>query len=338
MARPIEEFVLAWEALSGHGEDDGWRGISVAPAGPCALMAGRRFPGNEEVLLARFSRAKVPAAEKLPEGRGFEVCRADPHGDGRTWVALSRKETGNVELFAEMVGDVAGAMDAKAAEGEERILRAMLSRVRAWQEFMRKGAQALSPEAEIGLVGELSFLRSVIEAGVPAVIAVESWVGPFDGIQDFILGTGAVEVKATLSARGFPAKVGSLEQLDDSVRKPLFVAGARFDERDSGRNLSEWAEDVREIVSGDVEASGMFADRLLAAGYHKAHADRYPRRFAHEGTKVVEVGERFPRIIPGNVPDGIRKVIYEIDLDRAPGGDVGVVGALRGTGALCAWN
>ncbi|MEW6513565.1 MAG: PD-(D/E)XK motif protein [Pseudomonadota bacterium] len=76
-----------------------------------------------------------------------------------------------------MVGDVAGAMDAEAAEGEERILRAMLSRVRAWQEFMRKGAQALSPEAEIGLVGELSFLRLIIEAGVPAVIAVESWVG-----------------------------------------------------------------------------------------------------------------------------------------------------------------
>jgi len=334
MARPIEEFVLAWGALSGRSEDDGWRGIPVAPAGPCALMAGRRFPGNEEALLAGFSKAKVPTAEKLPEGRGFPVCRADPHGDGKTWIALSRKESGSVELFAEMVGDVAGAMDAEAAEGEERILRAMLSRVRAWQEFMRKGAQALSPEAEIGLVGELSFLRSIIEAGVPAVIAVESWVGPVDGIQDFVLGTGAVEVKATLASRGFPAKIGSLEQLDDSVRKPLFVAGVRFVQRDSGRNLPEWAAGVREMISGDAEASGMFADRLLAAGYHEAHADRYPRRFAHEGTKVVEVGDGFPRIIPGNVPDGIRKVIYEIDLDRAPGGDAGVVGALRGTGAL----
>lgn len=334
MARPIEEFVLAWGALSGHSEEEGWRSISVAPAGTCVLMAGRRFPGNEEALLAGFSTAKVPAAEKLPEGRGFEVSRADPHGDGKTWIALTRKESGSVELFAEMVGDVAGAMDSEAQEGEERILRAMLSRVRAWQEFMRKGVQALSPEAEIGLVGELSFLGALLDAGVSAALAVEAWVGPVDGIQDFVLGTGAVEVKATLASHGFPAKIGSLEQLDDSVRKPLFVAGARFAQRDSGRNLPEWAHDLGAMFAGNAEASGLFADRLLAAGYHSAHADRYPRRFVHEGTKVVEVGDGFPRLIPGNVPDGIRRVIYEIDFDRAPGGDSGVVEALRKTGAL----
>jgi hypothetical protein len=297
-------------------------------------MAGRRFPGNEEALLAGFSRAKVPAAEKLPEGLGFEVCRADPHGDGKTWIALTRKESGSVELFAEMVGDVAGAMDAEATEGEERILRTLLSRVRAWQEFMRKGARTLSPEAEIGLVGELCFLGAIIDAGVPAVIAVESWVGPVDGVQDFVLGTGAVEVKATLASQGFLVRIGSLEQLDDSVHKPLFVAGARFVQRDSGRNLPEFAESVRQMIFGDAEASGMYADRLLAAGYHDTHAERYPRRFAQERMKVIEVVEGFPRLTPGTVPDGIRKAAYEIDLDRAPGPDAGIVRALKATGAL----
>jgi hypothetical protein len=334
MARPIEEFVLAWNALSGQSAEEGWRGIRVAPAGPCVLMAGRRFPGNEEALLAGFASARVPAAEKLPEGRGFEVSRADPLGDGKTWLALTRKESGSVELFAEMVGDVAGAMDATAGEGEERILRTLLGRVRAWQEFMRKGLQALAPEAEIGLVGELSFLGALLDAGVPAALATEAWIGPLDGVQDFVLGTGAVEVKATLSLQGFPAKIGSLEQLDDSVRKPLFVAGARFSQRESGRNLPEFAAAVREALQGDAEASRIFSDRLLAAGYHDAHADRYPRRFSPEGTRVVEVGEGFPRIVPGNVPDGIRRVNYEIDFDRAPGGEAGLVGALRRLGAL----
>jgi hypothetical protein len=90
---------------------------------------------------------------------------------------------------------------------------------------MRKGAQALSPESEIGLVGELTLLRVIIDAGVPPVTAIESWVGPFDGVQDFNLGTGSLEVKATLSMTGFPAKIGSLEQLDDFVRQPLFLPG-----------------------------------------------------------------------------------------------------------------
>jgi hypothetical protein len=278
--------------------------------------------------------ARIPSAAQLPDARGFEVARADPHGDGKTWLALTRKESGSVDLFSEMVGDIAGALDTVAKEGEERILQAMLSRVRAWQEFMRKGTQALSPEAEIGLVGELSFLEQTIDAGVPVSIAIDSWVGPIDGIQDFQFGTGAVEVKATLASHGFPAKIGSLEQLDDSGRKPLFVAGVRFAQRASGRSLPEWARDLGAKLLGDPDAARLFQDRLMAAGFHEAHTDHYSRRFVHEGTKVVEVGEGFPRLVPGNVPDGIRRALYEIDLDRAPGGNATVEGALRKTGAL----
>lgn len=334
MARPIDEFLMAWGALSGVSVEDGWRSIPVAPAGPCVLMAGRRFPGNEEALLAGFSSAKLPAAEKLPEGRGFDVSRADPHGDGKTWIALTRRESGSLELFAEMVGDVAGAMDAVREEGEERLLRTLLSRIRSWQEFMRRGLQTLSPEAEIGLVGELSFLRALLESGIPAPLAVEAWVGPLDGVQDFELGTGAVEVKATLASQGFPAKIGSLEQLDDSLRKPLFIAGVRFSQRESGMNLPEFAASVRETLCGDQEAVRMFGDRLLAAGLHEAHADRYPRRFIHEEMRIVEVGEGFPRIVPGTVPDGIRRAVYEIDLDRTPGPGAGIVKVLERLGVL----
>lgn len=334
MARPIDEFVLAWKSLSGSMEEEGWRSIPVAPVGPCVLQAGRRFPGNEESLLTGFSSAKIPAAEKLPEGRGFSVERVDPHGDGKTWLALTRRESGSVELFSTMVCDVTGAMDAEAASGEERLLRVFLGRVRAWQEFMRKGAQALGPEAEIGLIGELTFLGAIVEAGVPAPLAVDAWVGPLDGIQDFEIGTGAVEVKATVSTAGFPAKIGSLEQLDDSVRQPLFVAGARLSQMESGQNLPEFVDAVRQAIKGDSEAERLFAERLLAAGYFDAHADRYPRRFVLASTKVIEVANGFPRITPGTAPAGIKWVIYEIDLDKAPGEILDPEGALKRLGAL----
>ena len=68
MARPSDEFVLAWNSLVGVAEGYGWRTIPIMAAGPCVLSAGRRFPGNEEALLAGFSSASVATAEKLPEG------------------------------------------------------------------------------------------------------------------------------------------------------------------------------------------------------------------------------------------------------------------------------
>lgn len=334
MAQPIDDIELAWSSLRDSADTSGWRSISIATVGSCSLRAGRSFPDKSEALLAGFASSTVPAAEKLPEGQGFTVARVEPTGDGMTWLALTRNPHGSLELFGAMVADVVNAMDHESGADEQRLLRIFLGRIRAWQEFMRKGAQALSPEGEIGLIGELTLLRAIIEAGAPQAQAIESWVGPLDGVQDFEIGAGAMEVKATLSAAGFPAKIGSLEQLDDSTRQPLFVAAARLRQTDSGVSLPEFVEAMRVATKGDAEAKRLLSERLLAAGYFDAHADRYPRRFALAGIRVVEVGEGFPRLTSGTAPAGIMRAMYEIDLDKAPGDNVGVEGALKKLGAI----
>ena len=335
MARPSNEFLLAWSSLTGSDTEPGWQAISLTPAGPLQLQAGRRSPDNAEAVLVGFRTARL-ATSKLPEGQGFAIERVDPDGDGCIWLALTRKPAGSVELFAAMSCDVVGALDDTAAAGadEAKLFRIFISRVGAWQEFMRKGTQVLSPEAEIGLIGELTLLRAVIDAGIPAAQAIESWVGPFDGIQDFELGTGAVEVKATLSASGFPAKIGSLQQLDDSTRQPLFVAGTRLRQIESGQNLPAIVKTMRLSIQGEPEAEGLLAERLLAAGYIDAHADSYPRRFESAGTRVIEVADGFPRMTSGTVPAGILGARYEIDLDKAPGDNVGIDGALKRLGVI----
>jgi hypothetical protein len=336
MARPIDEFLLAWSSLTSADDDPGWQAIDLPSAGPLQLRAGRRSPGNDEAVLVGFPNARLAMADKLPEGQGFAVERADPEGNGRLWLALTRKSAGSVELFAAMACDVVGALDDEATAGsdEARLLRIFVKRVGAWQEFMRKGAQALSAEAEIGLIGELALLRAIINAGVPPALAIESWVGPLDGVQDFELGTGALEVKATLSAAGFPAKIGSLEQLDDSTRQPLFIAGARLRQTETGQNLPMLIEAMRMAIKGDGEAERLFGERLLAAGYIDSHSDRYPRKFEQAGTRVVEVAGNFPRMTLGTVPAGITRAMYEIDLDKAPGENVGAEGALKKLGAI----
>lgn len=334
MALPIDDIELAWSSLRESADTSGWRSISISAIGTCSLRAGRSFPEKEEALLAGFTTAAVPAAEKLPEGQGFSVARVDLAQDGMTWLALTRKSDGSLELFSAMVADVVRAMSIEGASDEHRLLRVFLGRVRAWQEFMRKGAQALSPETELGLAGELILLSTIVEAGVSSAIAIESWVGPLDGIQDFELGTGAMEVKTTLSTTGFLAKIGSLDQLDDSVRQPLFLAGVRLRQTETGQNLPDFVDAMRHVIKGDGEAERLLNERLVAAGYFDAHADRYPRRFVHAGMRVIEVAADFPRLILGEVPVGITRAMYEIDLDKAPGDNVGLAAALKKMGVV----
>lgn len=336
MARPSNEFLMAWSSLTSADTEPGWQAISLPPAGVLQVRAGRRSPDNTEAVLVGFPTARLPAAEKLPEGQGFAVERADPEGSGKLWLALTRKSTGSAELFAAMACDVVGALDdaVSASTDEIKLLRILLGRVGAWQEFMRKGTQALSAETEIGLIGELTVLRAIIDAGVPSALAIESWVGPLDGVQDFELGTGALEVKTTLSATGFPAKIGSLEQLDDSTRQPLFMAGARLRQTESGQNLPAFVEALNLTIRGVAEAERLLTERLLAAGYIDAHAGRYPRRFELSGIRVIEVSQDFPRLTSGNVSTGIKRATYEIDLDKTLGEDVDVERALRKLGAI----
>lgn len=337
MARQSKPFEVAWSSLASSPDADaGWRTMPLDAAGSIAIHAGRCFPENREAMLVRFPTLKIAASEKLPDGQGFSVERVDPKGDGHGWLALTRKPSGGAELFNTMACDVAGALDVGAAEGlgEIKAMRAFLGRVRAWQEFMRKGSQILSAEAEIGLAGELAVLGAIIEAGLAEHAAVEAWLGPLDGLQDFWLGTGAIEVKTTVSAVGFTARIMSLEQLDDSQRQPLFVAATRMRQVPAGSTLPEAVAAARAKVEADPEARRGLAERLIAAGYFDAHAPQYERKLELATIRAIEVGEEFPRLVRGNVPVGVAQVAYEIDLDQARGAASDLQSALKKLGAI----
>lgn len=318
MARPSKEFMLAWSSLFCEDETPGWQVISLSPAGPVEVQAGRRSPDNSEAVLFCFPTLSLPRSERLPVGKGFLVERADLNDQDGLRLALTRQATGSPELFISMVCDIVGAIDDASEAGalEPRLLKAFLGRVRAWQQFMSRGARPLSPEAELGLVGELYFMTQLLDAGVSPESVLSGWVGPDDAPQDFLLGNGAVEVKATMSSSGFPVKIGSLEQLDDAVASPLFLAAVRFAARESGFTLPEIVAEVECRLKGESGVVDLLYERLMVAGYTEAHSAQYCRRFDPKDRRVLLVTEGFPRLTTGAVPVGVTRAVYEINLDH----------------------
>ncbi|EQM76129.1 PD-(D/E)XK motif protein [Stutzerimonas stutzeri] len=319
MARPSEEFLLAWASLSVHDSTPGWQAISLPSAGPVEVQAGRRSPANAEAILFCFPTARLARTEKLPEGQGFSVERADSTNDGGLRLALTRQADGSAELFTAMACDVVGAIDDAVATGvvEAKLLRVLIGRVVAWQQFMSRGANSLSLEAELGLAGELAFLAALLDSGVPADEVLSGWVGPDDAPQDFLLGDGAIEVKATMSSAGFPVKIGSLEQLDDSVASPLFLAAMRFSRGEEGLTIPEMVAETERRLWGEPGAANFLRERLMASGYYGGHSSHYTRRFELKERRILSVSEGFPRLTPGSVPMGITRALYEINLDHA---------------------
>ena len=336
-----EQLASAWRALAGMERGQGWRVIDVARGKNGVMQAGRCFPGREEALVIGTSGLRVGSDANLPRGQGFNVAYIDPvdsAGDW-TWFALSRTSVGQPALFAMMAADLLALFSHVGGYDGERIRLAMLGRIRAWQDFMKRDRfGVLGPEAELGLFGELAVLRDIIGSGVPAADAVSYWAGPEDGLQDYLIGTGAVEVKSTASPVGFVAEIGSLEQLDNSIRQPLYVAAVRLSLSPDGQTLPEICADLEAVLAEETGSPLALKDKLISAGYVDSMAEKYSRRFflQHIGYRLVRPDS--PRLIRGNVPAAVQRARYALDLEVIPevASEFGAIVESLGNGTT--WN
>lgn len=334
-----EEITAVWNALAESSRsEDGWMTMPVATGSPCALKVGRHFPGGEEAVLVGFRSLPSPVTEQLPEGRGFSVLEVvfDQEGEGRTWIALQRLTAGSLVMFTMMAADIVSTLDGIAATSDDLLFVAFLARIRAWQNFMQRGKEGvLGFESEVGLYGELVILEALVRAGMPPDLAVKAWVGPCDGIQDFIIGTGAIEVKTTTAAGIFPAWISSLEQLDDSQNSPLFLAAVRICQIDTGASLPEKICEIRHLLQNN--SPGVLPEfelRLLQAGYISSLAGRYIRKFEKVAIRIILVDDFVPKLVHGTVPSGIIRAKYEINIETISSRDRSLENTLHSLGAL----
>jgi len=329
-----QELTAAWRALAAEAESgEGWHTIPLAGESQFGMQAGRRFPGNEEALLLAFSRSNVPPTDHLPKGKGFSVFRVDLGRDtDRCWLAISRRKEGNLDLFTLMVRDLIDTLHESVACSEDRVAQLLFSRIRAWQDFMRRDTDGvLEPEAEIGLVGELLFLQMICRHKIPPTISITGWVGPIRGIQDFVLGSGAVEVKTTIAISGFTATIDSLDQLDDARRQPLFLAALRLRLDAQGLSLPGIIDEIRTMIDDPFDR-GVFDTKLLHAGYLDATAEQYTRHFVHQQTSVFRISEKFPRITRCAISPAILAARYQLDMERVAESPVALSDALNSLG------
>ena len=323
--QPTDAVATAWRALAGPGSREGWRVTDLLTVGNCRILAARLMPGDREALLVGFGGITLPGDRDLPAGRGFELERVSKGPADNSWLALSRRDGASLPLFTTMVHDVVGVMRNSASPTVEELLR----RIRLWQAFMsRSGGALLGPEAEIGLFGELHVLGLLADHFPDPEVLLHAWTGPAGGLHDFVIGNGAIEVKASLSQDGFRAEIGSLEQLDPSVRAPLCLAAVRLVVSQSGLTLPQMIAQTRHRLGG----TPTLDRRLMQAGYLPDMAEHHVRRFLVPASWFFEVDATFPHLTSRTVPLGIVDARYTIELGTIPTGHADLVTFLETAG------
>ena len=192
-----------------------------------------------------------------------------------------------------------------------------ITHLQRWKSFFANRKQRLlSPEEIRGLFAELQFLKSLYDRHTSEAEAINSWCGPDRAQQDFVFGNTAVEVKAISRKDRNTVRISSEDQLE-SLCDNLFLEIFRLsDLPDAGSALS-LNQAVVEIYQefSDSVAIEAFSQKLAAYGYVELRDYDEPLLVVSE-RRTYKVESAFPRLIRSELPQGIRKVGYEIEIEK----------------------
>ena len=301
-------FSEQWAALESEPGDHSEVRRRIYPDSPSDMWLVFYRPTRVRALRVAVGGSLEGFAD-LPVGQGIDVT-LNPCGDGTHLLEVALASRNFEDLFDAFVADIAGA--AAGAPNANEVPKVVSARVRRWQAFLREHVEGLSSERQRGLFGELHILRTVI-ASIGAPTAVAGWVGPAGTPQDFSIGLVAIEIKTSAGKNPQKVRVSSERQLDDSVVDHLYLWHLSVDERVGvGETLPELVAILRGLA--DENTSLLFEEKLLAAGYHDVHADRYPTGYSLRSSIVFAVGGEFPRLTEEDCPAGLGDVQYSLEL------------------------
>ena len=195
-------------------------------------------------------------------------------------------------------------------------LSVSLSQVKRWKAFMAGRKRAILSAEEIrGLFGELRFLQYLIDHFDSETNAVNAWVGPEGLHQDFIFSNTAVEIKSLSGRERNTVQISSEDQLE-SLNNRLFLKLfrlAEIPESDKAMSLNELVNEIESQLDENL-ALEEFQEKLAKAGYVELHEyDSLKFIVSEERTYLVQ--KDFPKLVRSELPQGITKVRYDIDLE-----------------------
>lgn len=176
-----------------------------------------------------------------------------------------------------------------------------------WKELVGNSSVDKKPYA---VIGELLVLQQLLEAGKNP-----TWGGPDAASKDIETDQAEYEVKSTISRYGKTVKISSQFQLADS-KKEEFLIFNRFEKKKSGLSINSL---VKDLVARFGYSEDHLEKCLKKLGYKKGMSSRN-EAYALIEQRAFKVDDHFPRIsaasfIGGQIPLGIEKIEYTVDLD-----------------------
>lgn len=281
------------------------------------LFWARDYTGHL-LFIYEFPQEKLAATFNLPDLVGIQALYYQSSlSTNVNRLVLRLREQSNWEIFFSLCTDLVEAT--RQVKNSTSAIQIILRRLARWQEFLKKNRNDLLSEESIkGLIGELWFIKSYLIPIFGTQQAIGFWQGPEGLPQDFNVNSSAIEVKCQLGATTPYIKISSIDQLCPQLPEMyLFVLtlGKTSPETEAAINLPDLVSSIRHEIQlnapGQIER---FNDLLYLVGY--VDSDRYiDFSYIVASEKMFFVEDGFPRLCFKDVPSGIVRITYDINLN-----------------------
>lgn len=300
----MNDFESQWNNISSMGHSAGR--LRVYPDHLLDFFISFSLNGHRELIIE--AKGINTDLGELPVFQNFDLVTNQNEKGVSIGLALIDSEL--VKSFAVMCYDIAER--SKQANSIEAALIISVECLRNWASLLKfRGKSGLTRNEVIGLWGEIAVLEALIESNINNTLTLlQGWRGPNGDQRDIGYNNVRIEVKTQLSTQSISLKISSLEQLDDGDQV-LKVVLNRISPSESGISLSCLIERVSEKLALNRQAHSEFERKVMLAEFD-SKLTYCNELFGLDERLIYEVLEAFPKLVPSNVPHGIKNVSYEI--------------------------
>jgi len=267
-----------------------------------------------------FEGKQIEELDKLPKFEGFEIFQYQLKDTTQILIALN--DPGNRDIFRIICKDLLKATEIITKDNTKTIIDIMFKRLLRWQEVFKKSSnKILSKEKQIGLIGELFFLKDIMFKELSIQASMQTWQGPLEGEQDFAFKDNLYEVKTQLSSSDHKIKISSLEQLNNESGR-IFLSHQIItpnieDAEDVDKDivsLQELIHEIRKILIDDINTLDQFESIIHEAGYIDNEAYNIDR-YSLSKRRIFMIDEIFPILVKKNIHELIVAATYVLDIN-----------------------
>lgn len=189
------------------------------------------------------------------------------------------------------------------------------TKVNSWKNiFSRSPYATLTPEEQVGLYGELTFMKALFSEGFQTHEVIDAWKGADAEDKDFQFRNIGVEVKSSHKQDKL-VKISNIRQLDPTGFAELYLYYYSFAKSNGGpTTLPAQIEDIRARLVGSPYLD-VFESKLLNTGYNDADKEEYKASYTLSYEEAFIVNADFPKITKETVMPAVLDASYIVDLN-----------------------